>query len=322
MVVKSRVPPRLSMRRNIPPLNPLRVFETAARHTHFTRAADELGITQAAVSRQISVLEKWLKVSLFARKKAGLTLTPAGTRYLQSLRQAFDIIEESTTGILTEPIQPKVTICSYAAFAHFWLMPRLSQFQQRYPAVQVDLLTSVASIEFRRDQADLIITHGIAKPEGVVSQKIFGDVLIPVCSPTFLKKYGPLSSPSDLKEMTLLHSRYRSNDWGEWFSSLGIEFDSRPGLVFSGSTLAYQAAKEGIGVAMGQHRLLEAEIASGALVVPLDHKIERATGYFLLHSKHALHDTHITAFRDWIMEQANQTGKAVCNSLNLNLQNP
>jgi LysR family transcriptional regulator, glycine cleavage system transcriptional activator len=294
------------MRRNIPPLNPLRVFETAARHSHFTRAADELGITQAAVSRQVSVLEKWLKVSLFARRKAGLTLTPAGARYLQSLRQAFDIIEESTTGILTEPIQPKVTICSYAAFAHFWLMPRLSQFQQRYPDVQVDLLTSVASIEFRRDQADLIITHGIAKPEGVVSQKIFGDVLVPVCSPTFLRKHGPLSSPSSLKEMTLLHSRYRSDDWGEWFSSLGIEFDSRPGLVFSGSTLAYQAAKEGIGVAMGQHRLLEAELASESLVVPFDHKLERATGYFLLHSKHALHDANITAFRDWIMEQANQ----------------
>jgi LysR family glycine cleavage system transcriptional activator len=295
---------RLSMRRNIPPLNPLRVFEAAARHTHFTRAADELGITQAAVSRQVSVLEKWLKVPLFERRNAGLRLTPAGTRYLQSLRQAFDIIEESTTGILTEPVLPKVTICSYSTFAHFWLMPRLSIFRQLHPDVQVDFLTSVASIEFRKDQADLIISHGIAKPEGVISQKIFGDVLVPVCSSAFLKRYGPLSGPSGLKDLTLLHSRYRSNDWGEWFSSLGIEFDSRPGLVFSGSTLAYQAAKEGIGVAMGQYRLLEAEIASGALVVPFNHKLERATGYFLLHSKHALHDANITAFRDWIMEEA------------------
>ena len=297
------------MRRNIPPLNPLRVFETAARHTHFTRAADELGITQAAVSRQVSVLEKWLKVPLFARKKVGLTLTPAGIRYLQSLRQAFDIIEESTSGILTEPVQPKVTICSYSTFAHFWLMPKLSMFRQRWPDVQVDLLTSVASIEFRKDQADLIITHGIAKPEGVVSQKIFSDVLVPVCSPAFLKKHGQVSDPASLKEMTLLHSRYRSNDWGEWFSSLNIEFDSRPGLVFSGSTLAYQAAKEGIGVAMGQLRLLESEIASGTLVIPFDHKLERATAYFLLHSKHAVRDTSITAFRDWIMAEADRALK-------------
>jgi LysR family glycine cleavage system transcriptional activator len=294
------------MRRNIPPLNPLRVFEAAARHTHFTRAADELGITQAAVSRQISVLEKWLSVPLFERRHTELRLTPEGTRYLHSLRQAFDIIDESTMSILSEPVEAKVTLCTYATFAHFWLMPRLSRFRQRFPNVQVDFLTSVASIEFRRDQADLIVTHGIAKPEGVISQKILGDVLVPVCSPIFLEKNKPLSGPADLRKLTLLHSRYRSNDWAEWFSSLGIEFDSQPGLVFAGSTLAYQAAKEGIGIAMGQYRLLEAEIASGALVVPFDHRLERATGYFLLHSKHALHDPHITAFRDWIMEEANQ----------------
>jgi LysR family glycine cleavage system transcriptional activator len=297
------------MRRNIPPLNPLRVFETAARHTHFTRAADELGITQGAVSHQISVLEKWLGVPLFERRNSGLRLTPAGASYLQSLRQAFDIIEESTTGILTEPVLPKVTICSYATFAHFWLMPRLSLFRQRYPNVQVDFLTSVASIEFRQDQADLIITHGIARPEGVISQRIFGDILVPVCTATFLEKYGPLSEPSRLKDVTLLHSRFRSNDWAEWFSSLGIEFDSRPGLIFSGSTLAYQAAKEGIGVAMGQYRLLEAEIASGSLVIPFDHRLERATGYFLLHSKHALYDANIAAFRDWIIKEAGSKGQ-------------
>jgi LysR family transcriptional regulator, glycine cleavage system transcriptional activator len=240
------------MRRNIPPLNPLRVFEAAARHTHFTRAADELGITQAAVSRQISVLEKWLGVTLFERRHTELRLTPAGARYLQSLRQAFDIIDESTNGILSEPVQSKVTLCSYATFAHFWLMPRLSRFRQRHPDVEVDFLTSVASIEFRRDQADLIVSHGIAKPEGVISQKILGDVLVPVCSPAFLERNGPLLNPADLKKLTLLHSRYRNNDWAEWFASLGIELETRPGLVFAGSTLAYLAAKEGIGVAIGQ----------------------------------------------------------------------
>jgi LysR family transcriptional regulator, glycine cleavage system transcriptional activator len=293
-----------AMRRNIPPLNPLRVFEAAARHTHFTRAADELGITQAAVSRQISVLEKWLSVALFERRHTELRLTLAGTRYLHSLRQAFDIIDDSTSSILSEPVQSKVTLCSYATFAHFWLMPRLSRFRQLYPNVQVDFLTSVASIEFRRDQADLIVTHGIAKPEGVISQKVFSDTLVPVCSPVFLEKNGPISEPADLRKMTLLHSRYRSNDWAEWFASIDIEFDSQPGLVFAGSTHAYQAAKEGIGIAMGQYRLLGAEIASGALVIPYDHRLERATGYFLLHSKHALHDPDITAFRDWIMEEA------------------
>lgn len=296
------------MRRKMPPLNPLRVFEAAARHTHFTRAADELGITQAAVSRQVSVLEQWLRVPLFERRNAKLRLTPAGTRYQQALRRAFDIIEESTTGILAEPVQTSVTICCYAAFAHFWLMPRLSSFHQRHPDVQVDMLVdflaSPTALELQKDQADLIISHGVTKPEGMVAQAIFNDILVPVCSPAYLKSHGPLCDPVDLKSATLLHSRYRPNDWGEWFSSLSIDFDRKPGLVFSGSSLLYQAAKEGIGVAMGQYRLLEGEIASGGLVVPFDHRLERAAGYFLLHSKHALHDARIIELRDWIMQEA------------------
>jgi LysR family transcriptional regulator, glycine cleavage system transcriptional activator len=294
---------RFGMRRNIPPLNPVRIFETAARHTHFTRAADELCITQAAVSHQISVLEKWLGVSLFERRSNGLKLTPVGVRYLQSLRQAFDIIEDSTSGILSGPVRPKVTICAYSTFAQFWLMPRLSAFTNEHPDIEVDFLTSIASIAFRQDQADLIITHGIAKPQGIVSQKIFDDIIVPVCSPGFLQKHGPFSA-GRLAETTLLHSRYRANDWAEWFSSLGVETEGRPGLVFSGSTLCYQAAKEGIGVAMGQLRLLDSEIACGNLVIPIDHRLARASGYFLLHSKHALQDPTITALRDWIIAEA------------------
>jgi LysR family glycine cleavage system transcriptional activator len=121
----------------------------------------------------------------------------------------------------------------------------------------IDFLASPTASEARKDQADLIISHGVTKPEGMVAQSIFNDILVPVCSPAYLRSHGPLCNPLDLKSAALLHSRYRPQDWGEWFSSLGIDFDRKPGLVFSGSSLLYQAAKEGIGVAMGQYRLLE-----------------------------------------------------------------
>jgi LysR family glycine cleavage system transcriptional activator len=291
------------MRRTLPPLNPLRIFEAAARHVHFTRAADELGITQAAVSRQISVLETWLGVNLFERRHSELRLTGAGIQYQESLRQAFDLIGDSTAKILGGSVQSKIVLRSYATFALLWLLPRLPRFRARHPEVQIDLLTSVAAIEFQREQADLIITHGVAKPEGVVAQRLFGDLLAPVCSPALLPG-GPLEDPADLKRFTLLQSRYRATDWQEWLAHVGADFSAEQGLIFGSSTLTYQAAKEGIGVAMGQLRLLESELAAGSLVIALDRRLERASGYFLLHSKRGEQDERVTSLREWIVEEA------------------
>ena len=292
------------MRRTLPPLNPLRIFEAAARHVHFTRAADELGITQAAVSRQISVLETWLGVKLFERRHSELRLTGAGIQYQESLRQAFDLIGDSTAKILGGSVQSKIVLRSYATFALLWLLPRLPRFRARHPEVQIDLLTSVAAIEFQREQADLIITHGVAKPEGVIAQRLFGDLLAPVCSPALLPGGRPLEDPADLKRFTLLQSRYRATDWQEWLAHVGADFSAEQGLVFGSSTLTYQAAKEGIGVAMGQLRLLESELAAGSLVIALNRRLERASGYFLLHSKRGEQDERVTSLREWIVEEA------------------
>src|ERR1700754_5040085 len=151
---------RRDMRRSVPPLNPLRVFEAAARHVHFTRAAEELGITQAAVSRQISSLEQWLDVKLFERRHSDLRLTSAGSYYLESLRQAFDLINNSTAKILSKLAQSKIVLRSFATFASLWLMPRLPRFHEQHPDIKVDLLISVASIEVQREQADLFIAYG------------------------------------------------------------------------------------------------------------------------------------------------------------------
>src|SRR4051812_15695918 len=190
---------RREMRRTLPPLNPLRVFEAAARHVHFTRAADELGITQAAVSRQISALEQWLGVKLFERRHTELRLTAAGAQYLESLRQAFDLIGDSTAKLLSGPVRSRIVLRSYATFAFFWMVPRLPRFRERYPDIQVDFLPPVPSIEFQRERGDLIIPHGIAEPQGAVAQRLFHDLIAPVCSPDYLRKNPTLKTPAELR---------------------------------------------------------------------------------------------------------------------------
>lgn len=294
------------MHRTLPPLNPLRVFEAAARHIHFTRAAEELGITQAAVSRQISTLEQWLDVKLFERHHNGLSLTTAGSQYLESLRPAFDIVSESTSRMLAKSIQSKIVMRSFATFALMWLMPRLARFREEHPDIQIDLLISVASIEMQREQADLIVTYADSEPEDGVARRLFPDVIVPVCSPRLLNPDAPVSSAADLRRFTLLHSRYRPDDWHDWISYAGDGLVASPGIIFGSSTLTYQAAKEGLGLAMGQVRFLGAELASGSLVIPFDKRLERNASYFLVHSKRATHDERVTILRDWIVNEARQ----------------
>jgi LysR family transcriptional regulator, glycine cleavage system transcriptional activator len=296
--------PGAEMRRNLPPLNALRVFEAAARHVHFTRAAEELRITQAAVSRQISSLEEWLDVKLFERRHSELRLTSAGSYYLEYVRQAFDLIGNSTNKILTKSAQSKIVLRSFATFASLWLMPRLPRFHEKHPDIQVDVLISVASIEVQREQADLIVAHGSSEFQAGVSHKLFTDVIAPVCSPKILRDIGDVRKSSDLSKMTLLHSRYRADDWSDWIAKYEAGFSAAPGLVFGSSILTYQAAKDGLGVAMGQIHLLESELRAGTLVLPLPLKLETPSSYFIVHTKQAEHDERVILLRDWIISEA------------------
>ena len=292
------------MARNLPPLNPLRVFEAAARHVHFTRAADELGITQAAVSRQILVLETWLKVKLFERRHTELRLTEAGSQYLTALGQAFDLIEASTNCASGGAKQTTLVLRAYATFAMRWLIPRLPHFTSQHPDVRIDIKTSVTPIKFRPDESGLIIDYGSGEMEDVVSQRIFSDVIAPMCHPKLLRDGRKLDRPSDLSRYPLLHSRRRRHDWADWFSHVGAKDAPNDGSTFDNSSLTYQAAKEGIGIAMGQVHLLESELAHGELVIPIDRKLERSQGYYLIYPTRVRQDPRVIAFHKWIIEEA------------------
>jgi LysR family transcriptional regulator, glycine cleavage system transcriptional activator len=293
------------MHRNLPPLNPLRVFEVAARHVHFTRAAEELGITQAAVSRQILTLENWLNIKLFERRHSELRLTEVGNRYLTAVCQAFDIIESSTTKARGGSTQSMITLRVYATFAFRWLIPRLARFKLRHPEILVDLTTSVTPIQFHKEDAELVIDYRSEQEmEGIIAQRIFSDVIVPVCSPDLLQDNLRIEKAADLAHFTLLHSRKRQSDWSDWANHVGAEIPLEGGYVFDNSSLAYQAAKAGIGIAMGQLHLLEAELASGELIIPFDQKLERNDAYYLLYPTRISQDPRVAAFHRWVAEEA------------------
>lgn len=292
------------MARNLPPLNPLRVFEAAGRHQHFTRAAIELGITQAAVSRQIGVLEQWLGVPLFYRQNNEVKLTTAGRRYLTPLSQAFDLIAAASPNSTPKEKQSVLTVRVYATFAMRWLIPRLPRFTSQHPHILVDIRTTVTPIRFRADESGLVIDNCFGDMEEVVTERIFGDIIAPVCHPLLIE-HGPIiNGPADLANYTLLHSRRRNKDWSDWFSFVGEKVRPQLGCTFDNSMLTYQACQTGIGIAMGQLNLLEAELSSGELVVALERPLARPRGYYLLYPKRVGKDPNVVAFHRWIEEEA------------------
>ena len=195
---------------SLPPLNPLRTFDVAARHSSFSGAANELSVTQAAVSRQIGLLEHVLNVRLFHREKAGVRLTSAGLRFHQEVAPAFALIASATARLTAEQKGEPLRLRVYTTFAAKWLIPRLQSFHAAYPHIQIKISNAVAPVDFEIEELDLAIQFGAGSWPGTESEKLFDDVLQPVCSPSLAAK---LRKPDDLKRFQLLHSHYRRADW-------------------------------------------------------------------------------------------------------------
>jgi LysR family glycine cleavage system transcriptional activator len=288
------------MRRLMPPLNPLRMFEAAARHVNFTRASEEFGVTQSAVSRQVTVLEEFLKVRLFERRNSELILTDAGRSYLRAVQPALDMIAEATAA--TRGRTPnQIKIRAYLTFAMHWLLPRLPRFRELHPAIEITVMTSSAPHDFESDVVDLSIRYGYGGWPRSKSWLLFNDQLTPVFAPSLAAGDRPIAL-GDIAGQTLLMSRNRLDDWPNWLTFAGLEFDPPRKLVFETSSLVYEAARQGLGIAIGQPRLLESELGRRELTAPFP-VMERPFGYYLMHGE-TQSDPHIEAFRDWILREA------------------
>ncbi len=296
-------------KRRLPPLNPLRSFEAAGRHGSFTRAAEELHVTPVAVSRQIAVLEGYFGLALFDRLHQTVQLTLAGRNFLPRVSAALDLLDEGSQ--LLRPAQGEsLVVCTYNTMAIRWLIPRLRLFREQYPEIDISIMTAITYPEFDYDDIDVGIQYVESVPADVISQVILPDIIHPICSPKLMHGPHPLPPESNLKHHTFLHSQYRRSDWDEWLQAAGIaKFKPVDEFTFKGSGLAYQAAAEGLGVALAQRLLIMDDLKEGRLVAPFRYAAQRASGMSMVTKRKRLNDPKVALFQDWLEAQAALTSR-------------
>ena len=299
------------MFRDLPPLNALRAFEAAARHLSFTKAAEELGVTPAAVSHQIKGLEDYLGGVLFQRLTRALRLSAAGQAALPDMREGFDKLARASERLCTQADSSVLTVSIGPSIAAKWLVPRLDRFRQACPDVDLRLDASDDLVDFQRDGVDTALRYGRGRYLGLRVDPLFGEKFFPVCSPGLMAGPNPLRTPGDLRHHSLLHLDWRLEDvtapnWHMWLLAAGVEdIDSRRGARFNIEALAVQAAIEGHGVALASEALVQEDLNQGRLVRPFDLIVTDESGfsYFLVSPEARAEEPKIVAFRNWILAE-------------------
>lgn len=287
----------------LPPLNAVRAFEAAARHLSFTKAAQELSVTQAAVSHQIKALEERLGVRLFQRRHRSLLLTAEGQRYFPEVQRAFELLRDATARIAREESKGVFTLSTISSFAARWLVPRLGKFVAAHPDIDLRLATSQRLTDFAREQVDAAIRYGGGDYPGLAATLLMTEELYPVCSPDLIARL-PLRHPEDLRNHTLLHDD-GVEEWGEWLVAAGVTgVNNDHGHWYRDSSLLLQAAIAGQGVALGRSVLAAEEIAAGRLVRPFDWSLPSTNAYYFVCPQSSMHRGKVVAFREWLLAEA------------------
>ncbi len=291
------------MTRRLPPLNALRAFEAAARHLSFTKAADELNVTQAAISHQVKTLEDWLGLKLFRRLNRALRLTEEGQGYLPPVADALDGLDGATRGLLRGDAARTLTVSTMDSFAADWLVPKLKRFRALHPEIDVRITTSDKLIDFAREDVDMGIRYGRGSYPGLHSVRLMSEDIFPVCSPALLDGPHPLRTPADLKHHTLLHDDMTLT-WKAWLRAAGIEgVDTSRGPFYQHSFLVRDAALMGEGVALGRGALVADALADGRLVRPFDISLPADHAYYVVCPEAAADLPKIKGFRDWMLDE-------------------
>src|SRR5215475_11588905 len=299
----------LNRRYRLPQLGFIQGFEAAARHLSFTKAAEELFITQSAVSRQVKALEDHLGVTLFERRQRALALTESGHLLYRVATDVLEQLQAATDQLRASGRTCQLSLTTTTGFAALWLIPRLQRFTSLYPDVDVSISATTAVINLERSLVDLAVRY--CRPEDVPERaiRLFGEEVVVVCSPSLLRdRSHPLKRPHDLKHHVLLHFDYAGAqflDWGTWLTSLGIG-DLKPAgaLHFSQYEQMIQAAISGQGVALGRQPLVNDLLQSGTLVTPFRKALVGSRAYFIIESEHGAAKPHVRHFAAWLMEEA------------------
>ncbi len=290
------------MTARLPSLNGLRAFEAAARHLSFTLAAAELNVTQTAISHQIRRLEEELGIRLFIRQNRALALTPEARDYLPGVRAAFNDLRLATDRLLRKDDDKVLTVSTLASLAAKWLLPRLTDFQERHPGIDVRITTSTNLVDFQRDNVDAAIRYGRGQWRGLRADWLMADELFPVCSPSLLRGDRALHAVEDLEDHVLLHTN-NSDDWRLWLTAAGLPTDisRQPGITFDMTFMTVQAAIDGMGVAMGRTTYVQDDIAKGRLVVPFRIALPADAGFYLVSPQGRREAPKLAAFRQWVV---------------------
>lgn len=292
------------MAERLPPLNALRTFDVAARHLSFTRAAEELFVTQAAVSHQIKTLEDFLGLKLFRRRNRALLLTEEGQSYYQEVKAIFAALKSATRKLQTHSAKGALTVSLLPSFAIHWLIPRLARFNLAQPEIDVRIQAEDRVIHKLADDVDVAIMYGRGQWPGLQAEKLYTDYLVPVCAPALLSGAAPLTCPADLAHHTLLHDISR-RDWSAYIRQLKLTgVNVQQGPIFSHSAMVLQAAIHGQGIALASRMMVQTEIEAGRLVCPFSEGLVSKNTFYLVCQEKPHPQGKIAAFRQWILQEA------------------
>lgn len=296
---------------HLPPLNALRAFEAAARKLSFTKAAEELNVTPGAISQQIRQLEDFAGSPLFKRTGRSVLLTDSAQATLPLVRDAFEKIAEAGRVMQSPARKGRVMVSSAPSFAAKWLAPRLEAFHREHEGIEVWVSADMGLTDFSTADADIALRYGRGAYDGLKSEKLMDETVIPVCSPTFLEGDPPLRTPSDLANFTLLHDESPENDpscpdWTSWLAAqkiFGVE--SRRGPRFNQAVLVIEAAISGQGVALAKRAVAERDLDAGRLVAPfIDGTTDIDFAYWLVWPKGRHLSGEVRTFIKWLKAQA------------------
>ena len=296
------------MPRRLPPLNALKAFEAVARSKSVTRAAEELSVTQGAVSQQVKALEDTLGIKLFKRERQRLVITEAGHEYLAVVRDAFDQIAEGTERILQRQRSNVLTVSTSPDFAAKWLVYRLGRFAETHQAIDLRISASVHHVDFAREDVDLAVRHGDGDWAGLDVVRLCSEQLFPVCSPKLVSGRNRITAASDLLNFPLL----RLDDWKtwtRWFEAAGVTDPVAHGPVLNSASMLIDAAVDGQGVALARTALAAWDIINGRLVRPIDVSLRMSNTYWIVCPKVTSSAPKIATFRDWLLAEASEDAR-------------
>lgn len=289
------------MARRLPSLNALKAFEAAARHGSFTKAADELSVTQGAVSHQVKALELELGIRLFDRERQGLNITRAGRSYLDVVRDAFDRIALGTERIQHQSRAGALTVSTSPDFAAKWLVNRLGRFAETHADIDLRISATLHHVDFAREDVDVAVRHGDGIWPGLDVVRLCSEQLFAVCSPKLGER---MREPSDVLKFPLLHLDDRK-DWSEWLETAGaIGAELSHGPVLNRASMIIDAAVDGQGVALARTMLAAGDLINGRLVRPFAAALRLSKSYWVVCPKATSMLPKITTFRDWLLAEA------------------